>query len=167
MKVQAGEVVGGADIVIPLSGLHAVAGTVTALADGHALGRGTVRLLYADDREKARETSILDDGSFSLQYIAEGKYILAVSGAQDAEQKAAAEASKTAYQAKLAGAGYGAITTEILDAPPFYYAEDTHQQYLAKNPDGYCGLGGTGVSCPIGLGAEMASNDAGFSTGCW
>jgi peptide-methionine (S)-S-oxide reductase len=70
----------------------------------------------------------------------------------DAEQKAAAEASKTAYQAKLAGAGYGAITTEILDAPPFYYAEDTHQQYLAKNPDGYCGLGGTGVSCPVGLG---------------
>jgi peptide-methionine (S)-S-oxide reductase len=69
----------------------------------------------------------------------------------DAEQKAAAEASKAAYQAKLAEAGYGAITTEILDAPPFYYAEDYHQQYLAKNPDGYCGIGGTGVSCPIGL----------------
>jgi peptide-methionine (S)-S-oxide reductase len=69
----------------------------------------------------------------------------------DAEQKAAAEASKAAYQAKLAEAGHGAITTEILDAPPFYYAEDYHQQYLAKNPDGYCGLGGTGVSCPIGL----------------
>ncbi len=69
----------------------------------------------------------------------------------DAEQKTAAGASKTAYQAKLAEAGYGAITTEILDAPPFYYAEDTHQQYLAKNPDGYCGLGGTGVSCPVGL----------------
>ena len=69
----------------------------------------------------------------------------------DAEQKAAAEASKAAYQAKLTEAGYGAITTEILDAPPFYYAEDYHQQYLAKNPDGYCGIGGTGVSCPIGL----------------
>jgi hypothetical protein len=89
LKVQAGETASGADIVIPLSGLHTVAGTVTALADGHALGRGTVRLLYAEDREKARETSILDDGSFSLQYVAEGKYILAVSGAQDAEQKAA------------------------------------------------------------------------------
>jgi hypothetical protein len=89
IKVAAGETAAGEDIVIPLSGLHAVAGTVTALADGHALGRGTVRLLYADDREKARETSILDDGSFSLQYVAEGKYILAVSGAQDAEQKAA------------------------------------------------------------------------------
>ncbi|HQQ76624.1 MAG TPA: peptide-methionine (S)-S-oxide reductase MsrA [Thermoanaerobaculia bacterium] len=69
----------------------------------------------------------------------------------DAAQKAAAEASKDAYQAKLTEAGYGAITTEILDAPPFYYAEDYHQQYLAKNPDGYCGIGGTGVSCPIGL----------------
>jgi peptide-methionine (S)-S-oxide reductase len=69
----------------------------------------------------------------------------------DAEQKGAAEASKAAYQAKLADAGYGTITTEILDAPPFYYAEDYHQQYLAKNPDGYCGLGGTGVSCPVGL----------------
>jgi hypothetical protein len=89
VKVQAGETASGADIVIPLSGLHTVAGTVTALADGHALGRGTVRLLYADDREKARETSILDDGSFSLQYVAEGKYILQVSGAEDAEQKAA------------------------------------------------------------------------------
>jgi peptide-methionine (S)-S-oxide reductase len=69
----------------------------------------------------------------------------------DADQKAAAEASKAAYQAKLAEAGFGAITTEILDAPPFYYAEDYHQQYLAKNPDGYCGIGGTGVSCPVGL----------------
>ena len=69
----------------------------------------------------------------------------------DAQQKAAAEASRAAYQAKLAKAGYGAITTEILDAPPFYYAEDYHQQYLAKNPDGYCGIGGTGVSCPVGL----------------
>jgi len=89
LKLQAGETASGADIAIPLSGLHTVAGTVTALADGHALGHGTVRLLYADDREKARETSILDDGSFSLQYVAEGKYILQVSGAEDAEQKAA------------------------------------------------------------------------------
>jgi peptide-methionine (S)-S-oxide reductase len=69
----------------------------------------------------------------------------------DERQKAAAEASKDAYQAKLAEAGYGAITTEILAAPTFYYAEEYHQQYLAKNPDGYCGIGGTGVSCPIGL----------------
>ena len=67
-------------------------------------------------------------------------------------QRAAAEASKAAYQTALTAARHGVITTEIADAPEFYYAEDYHQQYLAKNPGGYCGLGGTGVSCPIGLG---------------
>jgi len=67
-------------------------------------------------------------------------------------QKQAAEASREAYQKVLAKAGFEPITTEILDAPPFYYAEDYHQQYLAKNPAGYCGMGGTGVACPIGLG---------------
>jgi len=67
-----------------------------------------------------------------------------------AQQREAAEASRKAYQARLAAAGKGGITTEILDAPTFYYAEDYHQQYLAKNPDGYCGLKGTGISCPIG-----------------
>jgi peptide-methionine (S)-S-oxide reductase len=67
------------------------------------------------------------------------------------EQKTAALASRDAYQAMLKKSGYGAITTEILDAPSFYYAEDYHQQYLSKNPHGYCGLGGTGVACPIGL----------------
>ena len=65
----------------------------------------------------------------------------------DAQRKAA-EASKVAYEQALKARGYGAISTEILDAPPFYYAEDYHQQYLAKNPGGYCGLGGTNVSCP-------------------
>ena len=69
----------------------------------------------------------------------------------DAAQKQAAERSKDVYAQRLAAAGHGAITTEILDAPPFYYAEDYHQQYLGKNPNGYCGLGGTGVSCPIGV----------------
>ena len=68
------------------------------------------------------------------------------------EQKAEAEASRDAFQQELANAGYPKITTEILDAPQFYYAEDYHQQYLAKNPSGYCGLGGTGVSCPVGIG---------------
>jgi hypothetical protein len=87
VKAQAGETASGAQIVIPLSGLHTVAGTVSALADGHALGKGTVRLLYADDREKARENSILGDGSFSFAYVPEGNYILEVRGAQDAEQK--------------------------------------------------------------------------------
>ena len=71
--------------------------------------------------------------------------------AYSAPQRAAAEASRELYQARLREAGYGEITTEILDAPPFYYAEDYHQQYLAKNPGGYCGLGGTGVGCPAGL----------------
>jgi peptide-methionine (S)-S-oxide reductase len=66
-------------------------------------------------------------------------------------QRRAAEASRDAYQKKLTEAGYGAITTEIAQAPPFYYAEDYHQQYLAKNPGGYCGHGGTGVACPIGV----------------
>ncbi len=65
-------------------------------------------------------------------------------------QAHAAEISRGAYQAMLAEAGYGDITTEIAPAPELYYAEDYHQQYLAKNPDGYCGIGGTGVSCPIG-----------------
>ena len=67
------------------------------------------------------------------------------------EQQQAAEASRAAYQDRLTAAGYGRITTEIADAPPFYYAEEYHQQYLAKNPNGYCGIGGTGVTCQIGL----------------
>ena len=66
-------------------------------------------------------------------------------------QREAAERSRDAFQQKLADAGYGRITTEIIPAPEFYYAEDYHQQYLSKNPDGYCGLGGTGVSCPVGV----------------
>jgi peptide-methionine (S)-S-oxide reductase len=71
-------------------------------------------------------------------------------------QRMAAEASKAAYGQALAGRGYGPVTTEILDAGPFYFAEDYHQQYLAKNPNGYCGLGGTGVSCQIGTGVAAA-----------
>ena len=71
------------------------------------------------------------------------------------EQQRAAEASRAAYQAELRAAGHGEITTEILAAPTFYYAEDYHQQYLAKNPGGYCGLGGTGVTCPVGVGVGV------------
>jgi peptide-methionine (S)-S-oxide reductase len=70
----------------------------------------------------------------------------------DEAQRQAAEASKAAYGKALAAKGYDPITTEILEAGPFYFAEDYHQQYLAKNPNGYCGLGGTGVSCQIGVG---------------
>ncbi|MGD9967865.1 MAG: peptide-methionine (S)-S-oxide reductase MsrA [Hyphomonadaceae bacterium] len=66
-------------------------------------------------------------------------------------QKRSAEAALAAYADTLRAAGYGAVTTELREAPQFFYAEDYHQQYLAKNPNGYCGLGGTGVSCPVGL----------------
>jgi peptide-methionine (S)-S-oxide reductase len=72
------------------------------------------------------------------------------------EQRALAEASRKMFEQQLSAAGYGPITTEILPAPEFFYAEDYHQQYLAKNPDGYCGLGGTGVSCPVGAGVTTA-----------
>ena len=71
----------------------------------------------------------------------------------DDTQRAAAESSRTRYQERLNDAGHGEITTELAPAGPFYYAEDYHQQYLAKNPNGYCGIGGTGVSCPVGIAA--------------
>ena len=75
----------------------------------------------------------------------------------DEAQRAAAEASRALYAERLRSSGYPEITTEIEQAGPFYYAEDYHQQYLHKNPWGYCGLGGTGVSCPVGLGAQASS----------
>jgi hypothetical protein len=98
VKVGPGETAGGIGIEIPLSGLHTVSGAVTALADGHPLNHGTVRLLYADDREKARETALLEDGSYSLEYVPEAKYILQVSDAQDEEQKVAATGQGDAQQ---------------------------------------------------------------------
>ena len=78
--------------------------------------------------------------------------------ASDADQRQLAEESKHAYQERLAAAGKGVITTEIHDAPTFYYAEGYHQQYLAKNPGGYCGLKGTGISCPIGGNVQVAAH---------
>ena len=78
------------------------------------------------------------------------QYRSAIYGRSDA-QLAAARATRDAYQTRLTAAGYGPITTEIAPGGEFYYAEDYHQQYLAKNPNGYCGLGGTGVACPVGL----------------
>ncbi|HRX60055.1 MAG TPA: peptide-methionine (S)-S-oxide reductase MsrA [Candidatus Competibacter sp.] len=75
----------------------------------------------------------------------------------DDKQRSTALASRALYQQALITAGHGSITTEIADAPPFYYAEDYHQQYLAKNPGGYCGLGGTGVRCPAGLALSTSS----------
>jgi peptide-methionine (S)-S-oxide reductase len=78
---------------------------------------------------------------------------------RDEAQRAAAEASLAAYQQMLSEAGHGQITTEIAQAGPFYYAEDYHQQYLGKNPGGYCGLGGTGVACPVGLNLSGSTTD--------
>jgi peptide-methionine (S)-S-oxide reductase len=75
-----------------------------------------------------------------------------------AAQRQAAEASETAYQKVLSANGYGPITTEIIEAGPFYFAEDYHQQYLARNPHGYCGLGGTGLSCPVGVGLKAQAS---------
>ena len=72
------------------------------------------------------------------------------------EQAQAAQRSKAAYEQALKGRGYGAVTTEIKPAGEFYFAEDYHQQYLAKNPGGYCGIGGTGVTCPVGVGVDAA-----------
>ena len=72
-------------------------------------------------------------------------------------QREAALASREVFQRELSAAGYGEITTELAEAGPFFYAEDYHQQYLAKNPGGYCGLGGTGVSCPVGLGVGRSA----------
>src|SRR5215218_1724239 len=79
------------------------------------------------------------------------QYRSAVYWTSEAQRKAAEE-SRATYQARLAAAGYGEITSELAEAGPFYYAEPYHQQYLQKNPNGYCGLGGTGVACPVGLG---------------
>jgi peptide-methionine (S)-S-oxide reductase len=81
------------------------------------------------------------------------QYRSAIYTSSDA-QRQAAETSRDRYQEALGRSGHGAITTEIAVAGPFYYAEDYHQQYLAKNPNGYCGIGGTGVSCPVGLGTS-------------
>jgi hypothetical protein len=87
VKVRSGETANGVDIVIPLTGLHNVSGTVTAMNDGHPLGRGKVNLLYADDREVARKTSLLEDGSFAFGFVPDGRYVLQVTGAADADQK--------------------------------------------------------------------------------
>ena len=82
----------------------------------------------------------------------------------DEDQRRLAEASRDAYSDRLQAAGYEQISTEIAEAGPFYYAEDYHQQYLHKNPSGYCGLGGTGVSCPVGLAVPTAAEQPAAGT---
>jgi hypothetical protein len=90
VKVAPGESASGVDIDIPLSGMHTVSGTISALSDGHAINHATLRLLYADDREPARQTDLLEDGTYSFEYVPEGSYILQVSAAADQEEKLAA-----------------------------------------------------------------------------
>ena len=80
--------------------------------------------------------------------------------ARDADQLAAAKSTRDLFQERLTAAGYGEITTEVIEAPEFFWAEDHHQQYLAKNPMGYCGIGGTGVTCPIGAALGTEAPDA-------
>jgi hypothetical protein len=98
VKVAAGETAPGVDIDIPLAGMHTVSGTVSALFDGHAINHATLRLFYADDREPARQTDLLDDGTYSFEYVPEGSYILQVSGAADEEQKQTASGQGDAQQ---------------------------------------------------------------------
>ena len=102
------------------------------------------RATLADALRRLIKNKIPLDGA-SDHGVSEALYLT------DPDRRGVAEASLEMYQLELAAAHYGEITTEIIDGPTFYYAEDYHQQYLAKNPGGYCGLGGTGVSCPIGL----------------
>jgi peptide-methionine (S)-S-oxide reductase len=123
----------------------------------------TEAVLVAFDPAKVSREEILRtfwEGHDPTQGMRQGndvgtQYRSAIYYATD-EQRAAAEASRDRYQESLSAAGHGAITTEIAPAGPFYYAEAYHQQYLAKNPNGYCGIGGTGVSCPVGLGAQAS-----------
>ena len=111
------------------------------------------RALLLDRAEPVLRAKFGDqvDGVIERSLSAEAGGRLARQLAPGKGQKAAAEASKAAYAAKLAEAGYGAITTEIVETPEFFYAEDYHQQYLHKNPGGYCNHGPNGLTCPVGL----------------
>ncbi|HEU4734928.1 MAG TPA: peptide-methionine (S)-S-oxide reductase MsrA [Kofleriaceae bacterium] len=126
-------------------------------------GHNEVVLVIYDPRQVGFEQllSVFWEGHDPTQGMRQGndagtQYRSGIYAFDDA-QLAAAEASKVAYGKRLAAAGYGPITTEVVAAPAFYYAEDYHQQYLGKNPNGYCGLGGTGVACPIGVAGAGAA----------
>src|SRR5262245_34628875 len=125
-------------------------------------GHAEVVLVAYDPREVAYEEllRVFWESHDPTQGMRQGndvgtQYRSAIYG-QDDDQKAAAEASLAAHQGELRAHGYGGITTEIAAAGPFYYAEEYHQQYLANNPEGYCGLGGTGVTCPVGVATRQA-----------
>jgi peptide-methionine (S)-S-oxide reductase len=125
---------------------------------GHA---ETVRVVYDPARVSYEQLlKVFWEGHDPTQGMRQGndvgtQYRSAIFVYDDAQRKAA-EASRDAYQKELAKAGYGEIATEIVDPPDFYFAEDYHQQYLAKNPNGYCPDHSTGVACPVGLGVKAA-----------
>lgn len=132
------------------SGMTGHTEAVLVVFDPKAVGYGDLLRLFWESHDPTQ--GMRQGNDVGTQYRS-GIYVYTP------EQRALAEASRDAYQAALSETGYGAITTEILDAPTFYYAEAYHQQYLAKNPGGYCGLGGTGVSCVTVLG-EMTHKNA-------
>ncbi len=130
--------------------------TYEEVCSGHTGHAEVVRVAF-DPRKTSYEAllRLFWEGHDPTQGMRQGgdvgtQYRSAIHWHDDA-QRQAAEASRAAYRVRLQAAGFGPITTEIVEAPEFYYAEEYHQQYLAKNPGGYCGHGGTGVSCPIGL----------------
>jgi len=124
------------------SGLTGHAEVVRAVFDPARVSYATLLRLFWESHDPTQ--GMRQGNDVGTQYRS-GIYVYTT------EQRRLAEASGDAYQRALVKAGHGRITTEILDAPEFYYAEEYHQQYLAKNPGGYCGLGGTGVACPTGV----------------
>jgi len=124
------------------SGLTGHAEVVRAVFDPARVSYATLLRLFWESHDPTQ--GMRQGNDVGTQYRS-GIYVYTT------EQRRLAEASRDAYQPVLVKAGHGRITTEILDAPEFYYAEEYHQQYLAKNPGGYCGLGGTGVACPTGV----------------
>ena len=127
------------------SGLTGHTEVVRVIFDPRRISYGDLLKVFFENHDPTQ--GMRQGGDIGTQYRSA---IYATSPAQ----KAAAEHARQAYGEKLRQAGFGAITTEVADAPEFFYAEDYHQQYLAKNPGGYCGIGGTGVSCPIGILAD-------------
>jgi hypothetical protein len=121
VKVQAGETAAGTDIVIPLTGLRNIAGTVTAVSDGHAVGRAKLQLLYADDREVARKTSLAEDGSFAFDLVPDGRYILQVTGAADVDQNGSGTPKISTYQDKemplVVAADIDDVNLAVVSAP--------------------------------------------------
>ena len=124
------------------SGLTGHAEVVRAVFDPARVSYATLLRLFWESHDPTQ--GMRQGNDVGTQYRS-GIYVYTT------EQRRLAEASRDAYQPVLVKAGHGRVTTEILDAPEFYYAEEYHQQYLAKNPGGYCGLGGTGVLCPTGV----------------